>query len=297
MRSMHQRHFLDPLSNKLPALERNILKLRAIQMVLVVYYAEELKRKILALIQTTDRLNQELKPNQKETERVPQGTKNSVGKALDALVSDCAISSDEKADIVSLIKYRNDIGHRIHELVADLSTNKSIRMLRRLDSDNNKVFDYSAVERLQAFHQRLDKLYTTHDYIHSFSMNQLMFQAAESAFLVEIEKLKRKIEQQHQVRNGIISKLNAELSLIGTDFENSDRYPMHPLHKYDNGRLTERGIEVCYRLFDSGRSALAVAHLMGLTLRAAQHRRKLWGAAGGASRPHINYNNLPCRKV
>lgn len=51
---MRQPHFLDPLGSRLPAFERNVLKLRAMQMVLIMFYAEELKRKVLDLIQTTE---------------------------------------------------------------------------------------------------------------------------------------------------------------------------------------------------------------------------------------------------
>ncbi len=40
---MLPRLFTDPLGNELPALERSILLLRGIQMLLVMFYAEELK--------------------------------------------------------------------------------------------------------------------------------------------------------------------------------------------------------------------------------------------------------------
>ena len=51
---MHKLRFTDPLGSTLPALEQNILKYRAMQMLLVMFYAEELKREILDRIQATD---------------------------------------------------------------------------------------------------------------------------------------------------------------------------------------------------------------------------------------------------
>jgi len=39
---MLPKKFSDPLGSKLPALEQNILKFRAMQMLLVMFYAEEL---------------------------------------------------------------------------------------------------------------------------------------------------------------------------------------------------------------------------------------------------------------
>lgn len=273
-----------------------MLKLRAMQMVLVMFYAEELKRKALDLIQATDGLMLKLQPNGTRRERVPKGTKNSVDKALSALVEDGAITPDEKIEIVSLIDYRNTVGHRVHELVADLSTARYVRDLVSWGSDRIKEFDYDAVERLQHFHQRIGGLYRTHHYITTLSANGLMFEAAERTFLSEIKRLKRKIRGLHAVRSEDIKAINAELSLTGTEFDNDERYPTHPLHKYDDGRLTQRGVEICYRLFDSGRSPLAVAHLMGISLKAARHRHKLWSAAGGKMRPKVDYDSLPHRK-
>jgi len=293
---MRKPHFLDPLGSLLPALERNMLKLRAMQMVLVMFYAEELKRKVLGLVQNTERLMAKLQPDGSVHERVPKGTKNPVDKALNALVDDGAITPDEKIEIVSLIDYRNDIGHRVHELVADLSTKRFARDLSEFGADRIKEFDYGAVERLQHFHQRLGGLYRTHHYVMPLSGNGLMFSAAEQTFLSEIERLKRKISRLHAVRQADVRAINTELSLAGTEFDSHERYPAHPLHKYDDGRLTQRGAEICYRLFDSGRSPMTVAHLMGISLQAARHRRKLWDAAGGKARPKVDYESLLHRK-
>jgi hypothetical protein len=51
---MLKRSYLDPLGSRLPALEHNILKLRAMQMVLVLFYAEQLKLRVVDLIQGTE---------------------------------------------------------------------------------------------------------------------------------------------------------------------------------------------------------------------------------------------------
>jgi hypothetical protein len=47
--------YTDPLGAQLPALERNILKHRAMEILLVMFYTEELKRDVLGRIQATDR--------------------------------------------------------------------------------------------------------------------------------------------------------------------------------------------------------------------------------------------------
>jgi hypothetical protein len=107
--------------------------------------------------------------------------------------------------------------------------------------------------------------------------------------------LKLKVRALGKQRQERIKVLNSEISLKGTKLS-GDRDPQHPLSKYDDGRLTMRGVEICYQLFDMGKSAMAVAHLTGLSLGAARKRGKMWAAAGGASRAKAKVEELPRRK-
>jgi len=59
--------------------------------------------------------------------------------------------------------------------------------------------------------------------------------------------------------------------------------------------LTQRGEEICYRLFDKGKSPMAVAHLMGISLKAARKRHGMWQATGGVNRPVLT--SQPCRSA
>ncbi|AHG50264.1 hypothetical protein RLEG12_01260 (plasmid) [Rhizobium leguminosarum bv. trifolii CB782] len=264
------------------------------QMLLIMFYAEELKRQVLDLIQTTDRLRVRFKPAEFK-ERVPEGAKRPLPKALNALSDDGAINDDEKNEIVSLIDYRNIIGHRMHELVSDISSESFARTLSEFGSERVKAFDYEAVERLQHFRKKLSKLYKTHHYASTISMNGLLFESAERTFLAEIKALRRKIRKLAQARQTDINALNAEIQQHNSISEH-DNYPRHPLHQYDNKKLTLRGVEFCYRLFDTGRSPMAVAHLMGMSLHAARKRRKMWEVAGGPSRQIADMDSLPRRK-
>ncbi|WP_430246504.1 hypothetical protein ACQY1M_25115 (plasmid) [Neorhizobium sp. DAR64861/K0K2] len=264
------------------------------QMLLIMFYAEELKRQVLDLIQTTDRIRVQLKPAEFE-ERVPKGAKKSLPKALNVLIDDGAINDDEKNEIVSLIDYRNIIGHRMHELVSDISTESFARTLSQFGSDRAKAFDYEAVERLQHFRNKLGNLYKTHHYASTISMNSLLFESAERTFLAEIKALRRKIRKLAQARKTDINVLNAEIQQHNSISE-ANNHPRHPLHQYDNKKLTHRGVEFCYQLFDIGRSPMAVAHLMGMSLHAARKRRKTWEVAGGASRQIVDMDSLPRRK-
>lgn len=63
--------------------------------------------------------------------------------------------------------------------------------------------------------------------------------------------------------------------------------PKDPRNKYDVGgleKLTPRGVEICYRLFDQGMSRYAVSQAMEISFGGANHRYTAWQKAGGLDR-------------
>jgi uncharacterized protein YutE (UPF0331/DUF86 family) len=288
---MKKPNYLDPLGSKLPAFESNILRLRSLQMVLVLFYAEQLKQKVLNLIQTTDHILSIL--GNGLVERVSKQEKDQVKKCLNALVFDGAISIDESDEIRRLIDYRNVIGHDIHELVADLSTEKSVRTALVYAPESVASYDYEVVDRLRHYLRLLSERQIKHHYSVSVSMDRLMFISAERVLLADIKKLKMKIKRQAEIRNQKTQELNKQFQYKNDD---NGKYCRHPLNQYDNKRLTKHGEEVCYRLFDEGKSPMAVAHLMDISLKSASKRLRMWEHAGGSNRPVADISSLPRRK-
>jgi hypothetical protein len=283
------RRFTDPLGSRLPALERNLLRLRAVQMIMVLFYAEELKRDVLDTIQSTDSLG--------KVQRIPPGSKNPVDLALKVLVADAAITSAEKDEIVKLIDYRNAIGHQLHNLLADLGADKAVRWMLNHTASNPKIpkYRYDVLPRLRHFRKKIDGLYRSHHYVRSINANQLLFSLAERSFLDDIKRLDQRIQSLIQERSVATKKLQAELLLEGTGLDGM-WHPAGPYSKYDNGRLTRIGVEICYRLFDAKKSPLAVAHLAQLSLAAARKRHKQWLELGGKNRTSVELTTLPKRR-
>lgn len=63
--------------------------------------------------------------------------------------------------------------------------------------------------------------------------------------------------------------------------------PKDPLNKFEVGgleKLTPRGVEICYRLFDKGMTRYGVAQAMDISFGAATHRHGAWQKAGGLER-------------
>lgn len=77
------------------------------------------------------------------------------------------------------------------------------------------------------------------------------------------------------------------LLLPEAEIETAAFDPKSPANKHEVGglmKLTPRGIEICYRLFDSGKSRYAVAMLMEISFGAATHRFDTWKKLGGVNR-------------
>jgi hypothetical protein len=60
--------------------------------------------------------------------------------------------------------------------------------------------------------------------------------------------------------------------------------PKDPANKFTDGKLTPRGVEICYRLFDAGNTRYAVGALMDISFSAADNRFNAWQHAGGFER-------------
>ena len=81
--------------------------------------------------------------------------------------------------------------------------------------------------------------------------------------------------------------LNILKSLMSDGKADADFDPKDPANKHEVGglmKLTPRGEEICYRLFDAAKSRYAVASLMDISFGAATHRKHAWEKLGGANR-------------
>jgi hypothetical protein len=66
--------------------------------------------------------------------------------------------------------------------------------------------------------------------------------------------------------------------------QKNDFDPRDKRNKLYDGKLTERGVEICYRLFDDGKTRYAVSNAMDISFGAATHRFAVWQKAGGRDR-------------
>lgn len=271
--------FRHPEGTRLPALERNILKYRGFEMLLMLFYVEELREMIIGAVRASARWKY------RDLPRIEPATKNKFKVAMTALARDGILSQHESDEIVKLVDIRNIVGHELHKMTFDISRDTWARQVREVEEAR---YDSEALGRVKSFLDTLEKRMRS-KYVREISLDTLLFRSAERTYSSEIRSLKRKIDAQYQRRGKKLASLKGQLSLQGTEFEKEEFHPPHPANMGRNGCLTKRGVEICFRLFDLGKSPLAVAYLMYISVRAARKRYRHWLRAGGKNRKRFDF--------
>ena len=265
--------YLAPFGGRLPALERNILKYRALEMILIIFYCDHLKRKIQMVADRNVGLRKTINTSGKRTrERTVQGVTGK--RSMRVLQELQLIDKEEGIEIRGLVDFRNVIAHQVQKVVSDVGGGAFVRELGRLDSHEPRYI-YGAVDRLRHFIDLLDMRVRKAGLTSVIGIDFLEFEAAEKTYEIELARLRNTIDRQYGKRKRTIRELNDEVALSEAEFW-VDYHPRDPENKHANGRLTERGVRMCYRLYDLGKSPIAVALLMEMSLRAAKKRQAQW---------------------
>lgn len=258
-----KKHF--PRGNRLSALEKNELKRRALEMILVLFYVEDLKQFVVDSIRATDNLR-----TLAEGGRLPPGTKKLYEKAWAILVDAGILTGDESDELQELIDYRNIVAHQTHALTRDVGRYTSLSIGNDLSRYEN-----NALKRVQYFHEKV-LTGMMQDFVLILSFRGLHFEAAERTYIEELEVLKRKIRRQTISAQKEVEQANAEISKLRQSRLLTKLQPGHPDQIDRSGKFTDKGIICCRGLFDAGASPFVVAHLMRVSLRAAKRQHRLW---------------------
>lgn len=286
-----KRHFTDPMGSRAPELERCLIRHRALQMLLIIYHAEELKRDVINGVAAQQRWRGDNLPEGAGSDDpAKEGKKQK--RAFDFLVKDGVLTEDERRHMVALIGKRNGIAHHLDHVTADLTTDRSVRdWLDYLP--NRQTHDYETLDQLRVARRLVSDRMAERHYVLEIDLRHIFFTTTEQVLSGDIKALETRIRSLVRARRDDIARLNAELSLEGTELTGLFD-PRWPENRYGTGqRLTPRGVETCYLLFDLGKSPLAVAHLVGLSLTAARRRQRMWRALGGLDRERRALADIP----
>lgn len=280
--------FTDPLGRWIPALERCMVRHRALEFVLILHHAEELKRSVIDTVATQKDWRRRFRNDGDQAAPVKPGKQ--LSRAFDWLVGEGVLTADERAHMVALIDRRNEVAHHLDQVTADLSTERRVREWLDYYPDR-KTHDHETLDALRAARRLLSDRMIAHSHVLTLDFRGMFFETTERVLTADLKALDRRIRKLIKGRRAEIAAVNSELSLEGTGLTGV-LDPSWPENRHSNGCLTPRGIETCYRLYDLGRSPMAVAHLMNLSLVAARRRYRQWPTAGGADREKASLEAL-----
>lgn len=257
--------------------EADLLKLRAFEMVLVLFYMEDLKKLILAAIDFTDKLNgaNRLDDGEPKPKEPKESKKIKLARAV--LVSEGVINQAESEELRSLLDYRNTIGHEIHNLTVDVGAYSG---LTRRDPKSFKpipTYDYSAAKRAKQLRQAIIAGMAG-KFTLPLSMSALAFESAEKTYTTEIKRLKARVNKGIDKANIVISETNRVIESIPKSVRESIQLD-HPWAINENGKLNKLGASCVFRLFAAHATPLAVSYMMRISLRSANLWFKKWQTA------------------
>lgn len=171
----------------LPPLERNILKLRALQMSLVLFHVEHIKRSVIGSLQESDKVL--------GTNRLPEGNKL-LERAWKIVVKEGILTAEESQQIQDLIGYRNDIAHEFHVMTVDLSQQEFARSAVSLEGQR---YDYFALNRVRRISKKVSEGFQK-KFVMLVGLDQAMFADQEHALDYELKLLARRIDKQYAKR-------------------------------------------------------------------------------------------------
>jgi len=251
-----------------------MFKLRALEMVLVLYYMEDLKESVIASFKASDDIRSDVSFDESQSKG-----KNSKGllnfkQARLRLLSEGIISDSESERILELIELRNTIGHEIYKVTADIGPNS--HLVKYIDDAacNTILYKYDVVSAARKLRREvIDRM--GRNYVIALPFSPVVFSAAESTYMKEIKSLKRKVGKGVLDYNRMVESINSEFDRLSNDVLEFVA-PGHPDNFLVNGNLSRKGIEGIYRLFDYKLTPLAAAHLLRISYRAALRWYKRW---------------------
>lgn len=171
---------------RLPALEKNILIYRALQMTLFLFYAESIRRQIVDSVGSALGRRDEI------------GLKGSrlLKRIFLKLETEGTLSVTESRELQRLLEHRNVIAHEIHLLTGDISLPKRNYRLREF---MKLKYDYDALVKIKGWQGKIEKVLGGR-YILTISLDWVFFEAAEQAYERELTALRKRIDRLYAIR-------------------------------------------------------------------------------------------------
>ncbi|WP_410014866.1 hypothetical protein [Sodalis sp. C49] len=261
-----------PHGRTVTTLEADVLKLRALEMVLVLFYVENLKDFIISSVKVTKRLRKIIDSTKSTTNDEKQ---ISFKEAHELLISEGVITQEESLQLREMIDYRNTIGHEIHRITIDVGAYANLAEYDLPNGHKIAKYNYSAVQHIQNLRKIIESKMMENSFCFELSFDTLAFNAAEQTYLKEIKRLKKKVNDQIDKLNITIEATNEIISNIPREVMDAIQ-PGHPKNTKSNGTFSPEGTKGMFMLYDAKATPLAAAYIMRVSYRTASKWYKKW---------------------
>lgn len=174
----------ETMAKILPALERNIIKYRSMQILIFSFYIEDFKITIESTLENK-LIYTHFKDYQHE--KLP----SHMGEAMDMLERNGLISKEDRGEYKKLVKYRNQTSHEIELMFFDLTQDDAADIYKAYKAIK---YDYECIDRIKRLRSRvLSSL--SKNLLLCVSMRESMFGDVEKTFTHEMKKLEARIEK------------------------------------------------------------------------------------------------------
>ncbi|MFP1817019.1 hypothetical protein ACLEC2_14645 [Lonsdalea quercina] len=261
-----------PHGRAVTTLEADVLKLRALEMVLVLFYVKNLKDFIINSVKVTKRLRKIIdstKPTINDEKII------SFKEAHKLLISEGVITQEDSLQLREVIDYRNTIGHEIHRITIDVGAYANLSDYEFPNGYKIAKYNCSAVHHIQSIRKIIERKMIENSFCFELSFDTLAFNAAEKTYLKEIKRLKKKVNDQIDKLNITIESTNKIISNIPREVIDAIQ-PGHPKNTKSNGTFSLEGTKEMFMLYEAKATPLAAAYIMRVSYRTASRWYKKW---------------------
>ena len=230
-----------------------MLRLRALESVLLLFRVEQLKRFIIDTVHILRRQG----AGKAGVERW------SLRRTAKFLVDELVISQCDADELAHLTNYRNQIAHETYRLSKDIGSYR--------DSDLEAGYQPDALQRLSALERKVEAQFAGR-FIMSISLAPVWFEAARATYEADVQRLRARIRRRSLARRIEVDEANLIIRGLPEGLLKRVNDPSKAYRK-GNGTFNTYGIALIDDLYQAGATPFVVAHLMHMSLRAAKRHQ------------------------
>ena len=237
------------------SLEKSLVKYRSYEMLLILFYSEQIRESIVSSLIATQELG--IAYNYCEERLIDRGKANLNEKVYKTLVKESVIVEKEADELKSIINYRNDIAHRTNQIFYDVAS-VNLRFFSKHTLYKSDIF-----EKAKYWNKEIPKRMMG-NFVQELSYNSINFDPIEKFYISQMKRLEQKISRLYLRRMKETKNLNKQIDEINNNPEY--KFVLQTRFK-SKGRLTSEGKNAISNLYKVGFDKRVIARVMDISVQ------------------------------